>query len=188
MVLTSADKQDGLEFTGAGDGLTFVSAQQADSTYQLQVVAKPTLPEGTDDTVGQKIAQAGQDAGKTVTSVTVEEGRELNGAALFENVIVVAEDGTATVTYEFGIDWMNIVGGKLILCAKVQQSNEVDAILPDSTNITLLSSTDNGETWQEMTAETVTATDIGRTVEDGTRYLRVDVPNTSTRYRVKASK
>ncbi len=186
VVLASTDKQDGLTFSGAGTGLTFVSAE-ADGLNQLQVATKPMLPEGGNDALAQKIAQAGQDAGKTVTEVKVEEGCSLNGLELFEQVLDIADSGVATVTYDFGIDWMDIVNNKLILCAKVQQSNEAGAILPDSTTITLQSSTDNGVTWQTVTAETVTAESLGRTANAGTRYLRVEKPTQSTRYRITAS-
>ena len=157
------------------------------SNGQMVTVSTPITLEGSNDALAQKIAQAGQDAGKTVTEVKVEEGCSLNGLELFEQVLDIADSGVATVTYDFGIDWMDIVNNKLILCAKVQQSNEAGAILPDSTTITLQSSTDNGVTWQTVTAETVTAESLGRTANAGTRYLRVEKPTQSTRYRITAS-
>ncbi|MGN0885377.1 MAG: beta strand repeat-containing protein [Candidatus Spyradenecus sp.] len=187
VVLTSAEKQDGLTFSGAGDGLTFVSAQEG-STYQLQVATKPALPEGGSDALAQKIAQAGQDAGKTVTSVTVEEGCSLDGLELFEQVLDIADNGTATVTYDFGIDWMTITSaGDLILCAKVQQSDTVGAVLPSTTAVTVEASTDEGATWTAVAATEVTADSLGRPAADGTRYLQVAKPTQSTRYRIKAS-
>lgn len=187
VVLTSAEKQDGLTFSGAGDGLIFVSAQEG-STYQLQVATKPTLPAGGSDALAQKIAQAAQDAGKTVTSVTVAEGCKLDGLELFEQVLSIDDDtSTATVTYDFGIDWMNLTAEGLILCAKVRQSDAVGAVLPSTTAVTVEASTDEGATWTAVAAETVTADSLGRPAADGTRYLQVAKPTQSTRYRIKAS-
>ena len=88
-------------------------------------------PEDVDAAAGKAIAQAAAKAGvtdvtavKAVSAADASVARDVAAAGLFDGVVTVAEDGTATVAYDFGIASLALreMEGKsyLVLAAKVQ--------------------------------------------------------------------
>lgn len=170
-------------------------------TLALTPPPKPEQAEGADADITAWTAEAVKVIRKltggiqptTVTATTKAGTKSLTAAetsaalALFEDIATVTEDGaTVTVAYDFGIDWMALTGSDLILCAKVQQSDALGATLPETTTVTVEASTDDGQSWQAVSAETV-APPTGRAAASGTRYLRLAAPTRNTRYRIRAS-
>lgn len=88
-------------------------------------------PEGLDAAAGAAIAQTAANAGvtdvtavKAVSAADASVARDVAAAGLFDGVVTVAADGTATVAYDFGIASLALreMEGKsyLVLAAKVQ--------------------------------------------------------------------
>lgn len=182
-------------------GYTAAKTEAGALTLALTPPPKPEQAEGADADTTAWTAEAVKVIRKltggiqptTVTATTLAGTKPLSAAetsaalALFEDIATATEDGaTVTVAYDFGIDWMASVGSDLILCAKVQQSNALGATLPETTTVTVEASTDDGQSWQAVSAETV-APPTGRAAASGTRYLRLAAPTRKTRYRIRAS-
>ncbi|MGN1325400.1 MAG: GDSL-type esterase/lipase family protein [Candidatus Spyradenecus sp.] len=185
----------------APSGYTLAVTEAGALTLALTPPPKPIQAEGADADTTAWTAEAikviheltGGIQPTTVTATTKAGTKPLSAAetsaalALFEDIATATEDGeTVTVAYDFGIDWMALTGSDLILCAKVQQSDALGATMPETTTVTVEASTDDGQSWQAVGAETV-APPTGRTAASGTRYLRLAAPTRNTRYRIRAS-
>ncbi|MGN0886787.1 MAG: beta strand repeat-containing protein [Candidatus Spyradenecus sp.] len=165
----------------------------------LYLVQKPTVPSGTDSAAAEAIARAALESGAfftQVTEATAAPGCQVDGAALFNEVVTFSAVGTslteatALVQYDFGVSDLRVsalseavadgalaAGTQYVLvCATVSNQSDLAQNTADYATGTVLTLFNDGT---ELTSDVVKAptaaevSALGLSTPNGSRWLAV---------------